>query len=162
MFDPDLYESPRNSHGMLGYKLLEGNEKGGLQCDRSIDGMPSDRQQSAHSYHTKKAPEGAHLPMQRDPRVERRRDGKKCPGEDIGYQGHGKKELSQLGGIPCPLKILSAIENRRSSDEQSHYVLLDQCSGEKDPGVEVDAWFDCEIRHAIDPLVISDGVVENG
>lgn len=94
--------------------------------------------------------------------MERRRDSTESPGSNVGYQGHDQKKLPQLGGIPRPLKVLSAIKNRCSRNEQSHNVLLDQCRGEKDPGVEIDARFDHEIRHAIDPLVISDGVVEDG
>lgn len=119
-------------------------------------------EKSAPDYRTKTAPKRAHLPMCPDPRVEGGIDSTKGPGKEIGYQGHDKKELPQLSGIPCPLQVLSAIEDRGGSDKQSHNVSLDQRSGEKDPGVEINARFDCEIRHTVSVLVISDGVVEDG
>ena len=47
------------------------------------------------------------------------------PGKNVGYQRHDKQELAQLCGTPCSFEVLSAIENRCGSDEQSHNVLLD-------------------------------------
>ena len=54
VFDPNLYEPPSDRHSVFGYELLEGNEEGGLQGDRSVDnGTPSRHETSAHDYRTK-------------------------------------------------------------------------------------------------------------